>query len=83
MSVGHEAAGTGPVAVDPGRRQRCCAVGGRGGRTQGGPVSWASIERKKTGWAQEEQCTFDLLEFFSKRLELIRSKEVLSEFKIF
>jgi hypothetical protein len=44
---------------------------------------WASIERKKTGRAQEEQCNFDLFNFFEKRLELIRSKEVLPEFEFF
>jgi hypothetical protein len=44
-------------------------------------ISWAGIERKKIGRAQEEQRSFDLFEFFSKSLKLIRSKEVIPEFE--
>jgi hypothetical protein len=44
---------------------------GEGTREGGGLVSWAGIERRKTGQAQEEQCNFDLLKNNSKRLELI------------
>jgi hypothetical protein len=65
---GREAVGTGLVAVDLGGRRWHCAIRGRGGHAQGagGLVSWAGIERKKTGRAKEEQCIFDL---FKKKIQ--------------